>query len=862
MFCPFITKSSHLMFVFRWVILVKPSKQLLSKHSQDNNWSMACGGGATHSPKLQIYLDGMRAITVGLQSRVEDVIRTIKNKSTQVFTIAICGMEGSGKTTIAKAIYHQIHGSFQEKSFIEDIAQVSRTRGDVHLQGQLLSDFLKTKVEIDSVEMGTSMIRERLAGKRVLIVLDDVNLYCPLLLDLWESRAWFGEGTVIIITTIDEDLLRIHQVDSVIRIKLMNANESLELLSWHAFREAKPKEEYHFLAERVVTYCGGLSLALEVIGTYLHERTKKEWTTVLLRLDNISQHDLQRKLKISFDGLRNEIVKDLFLDVCCFFVGKGRAYVTKILSRCGADADSGIRLLIERSLIQVKNNNKLGMHSLLREMGREIIREISRQDSGKNSRRWIDEDAGYVLTDTTGTEAIDGLFVKLRSSKSRLLRQDQIQLAGNYVHRYKNLRWISLHGFSSEYLPNHFYLHDAVAIDLKHSLLQFVWKEAKVLRWLKVLNLSHSVYLTETPDFSGLPSLEQIILKDCPRLREVHQSIGCLCNLILLNLKDCTSLNTLPREIYKLKSLNTLILSGCSKIEILEKDIVQMESLITLISENITVKQVPFSIVSSKCIGYISPREFEGLSHNIFSSIIRSWMSPTINPLSYIHFCTDMEDNSWDDIAPLLSSLANLRSVLVLCDSQFQLSKQVETILIDYGLSTTESGISKEHLRSSVIGLGRYNEFFNTASNSISEASRSSDSSEVSLPGDNDPYWLSHKGEGHSVSFTVAGDREMKGMALWVVYFSNHEIIEPECLDSVLIVNYTKCTCLIHNRWTVISFNDEDWHGIMSNLGYGDKVEIFVTFGYGSVVKNTAVYLIYGESNDFEREPTKEKFPH
>jgi len=31
---------------------------------------------------------------VGLQSRVEDVIRTIKNKFTQFFTIAICGIGG------------------------------------------------------------------------------------------------------------------------------------------------------------------------------------------------------------------------------------------------------------------------------------------------------------------------------------------------------------------------------------------------------------------------------------------------------------------------------------------------------------------------------------------------------------------------------------------------------------------------------------------------------------------------------------------------------------------------------------------------------------------------------------------------
>jgi len=121
--------------------------------------------------------------------------------------------------------------------------------------------------------------------------------------------------------------------------------------------------------------------------------------------------------------------------------------------------------------------------------------------------------------------------------------------------------------------------------------------------WLKVLNLSHSKYLRKTPDFSGLQSLEQLILKDCPRLVEVHQSIGCLCYLVVLNLKDCKSLRNLTREIYKLKSLKTLILSGCSKIGLLEKDIVQMESLVILIAENTAVKQVPFSIVSSKSIG-------------------------------------------------------------------------------------------------------------------------------------------------------------------------------------------------------------------------------------------------------------------
>ncbi|XP_027907712.1 TMV resistance protein N-like isoform X3 [Vigna unguiculata] len=831
---------------------------------------MACPGGATHSPKLQISLDGMRAITVGLQSHVEDAIQIIKNKSSEVCRIGICGMGGSGKTTLAKAIYNQIQGTFMEKSFIEDIAQVTQTRGRVHLLEQLLHDVLKTNV--DSVQMGRSMIRERLYGKRVLIVLDDVNEYFCFSymneygpLDLWNS-PWFGKGTVIIITTRDAALLTMEHVYSIIRINEMNPNASLKLLSWHAFREAKPKEEYHLLAKRVVDYCGGLPLTLEVIGSYLYERSIEEWTKVLSRLENIPQHEVPQILKIGFDGLRNQMEKYLFLDICCFFVGKDRTYVTKILNGCGVDPDSGIRVLIECSLIKVTKNNKFGVHPLLQDMGREVIREISRKEPRKNIELVLDKDTKYALLENTlfssqGTNVIQGLSEKRFLTSTGCFKPYSLQATkmlkfiGDSEYVSKKLRWFILRGFPLEYLPNDFYLHDAIAIDLKHNLLRFVWKQPQVLTCLKVLNLSHSRYLQQTPDFSRLPSLEQLILKDCPRLREVHHSIGCLCYLTLLNLKDCTSLINLTIEIYKLKSLKILILSGCSKVSLLEKDIVQMESLITLIAESTAVKEVPFSIVSSKSIGYISLRGFQGLSHNLLPSIIRSWMLPTMKSLSYIHsFCMDMEDNSWDDIAPLLSTLVNLRSVLVQCNTEFQLSKQVETILNEYSLNITKSGTSTHHLKFSLIGVGRCKDIFNAISDSISEALASSKSSVVSLPGDNDPDWLAHIGEGPFVSFTVPQDCEVKGMALCVVYLSTPGIVTTEYLTSVLIVNYTKCTLQIHNHGTVISFNDKDWEGIISNLGSGDKVEIFYTFNLELVIKNTAVYLIYGETNDLEKE--------
>ena len=350
--------------------------------------------------KSVLYLPVLSAtkFPVGLQSHMEDLIRTIEDKSTEVCRIAICGKGGYGKTTLAKAIYHQIHDTFTEKSYIEDIGEDSEIRGDLRLQKQLLSKLLKSEVEIESVEMGRTTIWERLSGKRALIVLDDVPQFDASL--LWGSHYWQG-GTVMIITTRDQSLAWINQVDSVFRINLMNPNESLELLSWHAFREAKPKEEYRDLAKAIVNRCGGLPLALEVIGSYLYESTTEEWNRVLFRLENIPLHETPQKFKISFDGLCNQMEKDLFLDVCSSFVGKGRAYVTKILNGNGIDADSGIKVLLERSLLKVNKNNKLEMHPLLRQMGRQIIRQISRNQPENNSQLWFDSDAKYIRSEHT-----------------------------------------------------------------------------------------------------------------------------------------------------------------------------------------------------------------------------------------------------------------------------------------------------------------------------------------------------------------------------------------------------------------------------------------------------------------------------
>ena len=120
-------------------------------------------------------------------------------------------------------------------------------------------------------------------------------------------------------------------------------------------------------------------------------------------------------------------------------------------------------------------------------------------------------------------------------------------------------------------------------------------------------------------------------------------------------------------------------------------------------------------------------------------------------------------------------------------------------------------------------------------------------SGNIFLPGDNFPYWLTYRGEGCSAHFKVpqVSDCNMKGMILCVVYSSTPESMAAECLI-VEIINHTNCTIQLYKRDTIMSFNDEDWRVILSNLGPNEEVEIRVAFGHGLTVNNTAVYLIYG----------------
>jgi len=189
----------------------------------------------------------------------------------------------------------------------------------------------------------------------------------------------------------------------------LKPDESLQLFSWHSFKDTKPAEDYIELSKKAVDYCGGLPLALEVIGALLYRKNRGEWESEIDNLSRIPNQDIQGKLLISYHALDGELQR-AFLDIACFFIGIEEEYVAKVLgARCRLNPEVVLKTLRERSLIQfhesiIKDERQLfgrtvsvTMHDLLRDMGREVVRESSPLLLGKRTRIWNQEDAWNVL---------------------------------------------------------------------------------------------------------------------------------------------------------------------------------------------------------------------------------------------------------------------------------------------------------------------------------------------------------------------------------------------------------------------------------------------------------------------------------
>lgn len=350
---------------------------------------------------------------MGIESHVQKISSLLSiEMNDKRRMVGILGAGGIGKTTIAKAIYNLIASQFDGSCFLANIRETSKQySGLVQLQNTLLSNILGHTVKVDNAYQGIAVIKRRLCSKMILLILDDVDDQLDQLDKLAGNVDWFGLGSRIIITTRDKKVLTNHGIDDdlIYMVEQLGSTEASELFCQNAFKEGKPSEGFLELVEDAIKYAGGIPLALEVLGSHLYGKDIHQWKSALDKYKRIPPESIQETLRISYDGL-HENEKNIFLDIACFFKGKPANYVIEVLNSCDLFPLDGIKVLIQKSLITIDEDNKLAMHSLLQDMGREVVRRESPENPGKRSRLWFHKDVRHVLEENTVRSYINRLF--------------------------------------------------------------------------------------------------------------------------------------------------------------------------------------------------------------------------------------------------------------------------------------------------------------------------------------------------------------------------------------------------------------------------------------------------------------------
>ncbi|GKB35742.1 NB-ARC domains-containing protein [Tanacetum coccineum] len=374
--------------------------------------------------------------------------------------------------------------------FFEDVRkQQDLTR----VQMQLIDNIMKTRaLKISSVGQGIMVIKKMMSSKPILLILDDVD-------DPEQLEALAGSASV----GFDPE------------------DQSLEPFCSYAFKEKASSREFEEVSQEVVKYVQGHPLALKVLGRFLYDKTVGQWVSELDKLKVYPNEEIQRVLRLSYDGL-NLQQQNILLDIACLFIGENSDFVASVLDGCNFFADTNMQVLVAiTEAVEV-------LVLLLDKFSQKV--HIDANDFAH--------------------------MKKLRILK--IYQQEKLIFSGNLYYLSNDLSMFHWHGCPFKYIPSDFYPENIVSIDLSYSNIKPFWTTPKCYRRLKVMKLRYCYNLTTTPDFSKILNLEELDLEGCMNLVSIHPSVGMLKRLVVLNLTGCLKVNQLPEALGCIKSLTEL----------------------------------------------------------------------------------------------------------------------------------------------------------------------------------------------------------------------------------------------------------------------------------------------------------------
>ncbi|CAL2237289.1 unnamed protein product [Prunus armeniaca] len=509
----------------------------------------------------------------GDKAKILEMLSSDEHSNVSFDVVAIVGMPGLGKTTLAQfAINHNsdVMKEFEPKVWVS----VSDDFDVVRVTKAILESVTSQPVKVEEFSKMQHDLNEQLRGKKFLIVLDDIwdksdrDLY-----DLWtrlQSPFSVGaQGSKIIVTTRDLNVAKIMGATEVHNLEHMSDDNCLEIFEQHAFVNINNDRPPNFqlLQKKIAEKCSGLPLAARTLGGLLRQKEMNEWEEILNnKLWNLfGKSDIPSVLKLSYHYLPSNLKR-------CF------AYCSIFPNDYEFGEKQLILLWMAEGLIQQPPEANRQMEDLGHDYFQELLCRSLFQKASENNSRYVMHD---LVTDLAQWAAGNTCFrledkkgdnlqsVSFRHSSFIIGEFDGVQKfeAFREVKRLRTFLPLSLSNarWSSRYLarkvifdllPQMQYLR---VLSLKGYLITELPNSIGNLKYLRYLDLSHTEITSLPESTTTLFNLQTLILEGCDKLKALPINLRNLVNLRhLKNSSVLSSLKPMPPQLGRLTNLQSL----------------------------------------------------------------------------------------------------------------------------------------------------------------------------------------------------------------------------------------------------------------------------------------------------------------
>ncbi|KAM5554912.1 putative disease resistance protein RGA3 [Rosa sericea] len=346
---------------------------------------------------------------------VKTLIDSNNNLENTPSVMAIVGLAGIGKTTLAKSVYHdcQIDTHFHTKIWI----CVSIPFEVKAILSGILESLKPEKAGIKGKDAICKNLQEDLKGKRYLLILDDVWNDNPQKWDDLMScllKVIDTRGSNIIVTTRSDRVAKVVETLPRCDMRKLSDNECWLILKDKAvpFGSAPMSKEQELTGRKIAKKCGGVPLVAKVLGSIMRSKNSDEWSAIeestIWELPE-EENRIFSVMKLSFDELKSPSLKQCFA-YCSVFMKGFKIEKNDLIQLWMAQGllhlspnremeDTGnayFNILLENSFFQDVTKDEFGVitHCKMHDLVHDLAEHVSKSKSNSNDIRHV----GHIHT--------------------------------------------------------------------------------------------------------------------------------------------------------------------------------------------------------------------------------------------------------------------------------------------------------------------------------------------------------------------------------------------------------------------------------------------------------------------------------